>query len=191
VLDRILQLCGLSLTHLELLVPLVQLGLEVVDIALGSGQLILSVLQSGAGIIKEVGFEVMVAISPNQLIVQLLDTRLKASVLLKKLSVALLNVRDGAILGLHLVGILLQAEALVGASCHDLLKQGAHVLDVRCRERPTRVVGRKLGIAMTATRSLHTALPSFRIGSKAMVVPLRTTRWRSQNCHEGLVGSPL
>jgi hypothetical protein len=54
VLNRIVQLCSLSLTHLELLVSLVQLGLEVVDIALGSGQLILSVLQSGAGVIKEV-----------------------------------------------------------------------------------------------------------------------------------------
>jgi hypothetical protein len=39
-----LQVCGLSLTRLELLISLVQLGLEVVDIALGSGQLILSVL---------------------------------------------------------------------------------------------------------------------------------------------------
>jgi hypothetical protein len=31
VLDRILLLYGLSLTHLKLLVPLVQLGLEVVE----------------------------------------------------------------------------------------------------------------------------------------------------------------
>jgi hypothetical protein len=28
----------------------------------------------------------------------------------------------------------------------DLLKQGAHVLGVVCRERPTGVVGRKLGV---------------------------------------------
>jgi hypothetical protein len=39
-----LQLCGLSLTHLELLISLMQLGLEVMNIALGGGQLILSVL---------------------------------------------------------------------------------------------------------------------------------------------------
>jgi hypothetical protein len=54
MLDRMLQLCRLRLTPLELLVPLMQLGLEVVDIALGSGQLILSVLLSGAGNIEEV-----------------------------------------------------------------------------------------------------------------------------------------
>jgi hypothetical protein len=47
-----LQLCGLSLTHLKLLVSLVQLSLKVVDISLGGDQLILSVLQSGAGVIK-------------------------------------------------------------------------------------------------------------------------------------------
>jgi hypothetical protein len=44
VLYLMLQVCGLSLSHLELLVSLVQLGLEVVDVALGGGQLILSVL---------------------------------------------------------------------------------------------------------------------------------------------------
>jgi hypothetical protein len=78
-----LQLCGLSLTHLKLL------GLKVVDVALGGGQLVLSVLQSDAGIIREVGLEVMAAISPHQLIIQFLDTRLKAGVLLEKHSVAL------------------------------------------------------------------------------------------------------
>jgi hypothetical protein len=44
MLDRILQLGGLSLTHLELLISLVQLGLEVMDVALSSDQLILGVL---------------------------------------------------------------------------------------------------------------------------------------------------
>jgi hypothetical protein len=67
----------------------------VVDIGLGSGQLILSVLQPGAGIIEEVGLEVTAAISPHQLVIQLLDTRLNAGVLLKKLSVTLLNILDG------------------------------------------------------------------------------------------------
>jgi hypothetical protein len=102
-----LQLCGLSLTCLELLVSLVQLGLEMVDVALGGGQLVLSVLQSGAGVVKEVGLDVTVLISPHQLIVQLLDKRLKAGVLLEKLSVALLNVHDDAFLGLHLASVLL------------------------------------------------------------------------------------
>jgi hypothetical protein len=38
-----------------------QLGLEVVDIALGDSQLILSVLQLGAGVIEVIGFESTVA----------------------------------------------------------------------------------------------------------------------------------
>jgi hypothetical protein len=53
----------------------------------------------------------MDAISPHQLIIQFLDTHLKAGVLLEKLSVALLNVLDSTILGLHLAGVLLQVEA--------------------------------------------------------------------------------
>jgi hypothetical protein len=105
VLDRILQLCSLSLTHLELLISLVQLDLEVVDVVLGSGQLVLSVLQPSVGIIKEVGLEVTTAISPHQLIVQLLDMRFNVGILLKKLLVTLLNVLDGVVLGLHLVGV--------------------------------------------------------------------------------------
>jgi hypothetical protein len=55
VLNRILQLCSLSLTRLELLILLVQLGLEVVDVVLRDGQLVLSVLQSCTSIIKEAG----------------------------------------------------------------------------------------------------------------------------------------
>jgi hypothetical protein len=147
VLNHNLQLYGLSLTRLELLIPLVQPSLEVVNIALGGGQLIMSVLQPGAGIVKEVTLEVTAAVRPHQLIDQLLHTRLKAVVLLKELLVALLNVLDGAVLGLHLVGILLQAEALVGANHHELLKHGAHVLGMACCERLTRVVGQKLGVA--------------------------------------------
>jgi hypothetical protein len=54
VLNRILQLDSLSLTRLELLVSLVQLNLEVLDVALGSNQLIMSILQSGAGIVQEI-----------------------------------------------------------------------------------------------------------------------------------------
>jgi hypothetical protein len=91
----------------------VQLSLEVVDVALGNSQLILSMLQSGVHVIKVIGLDVTAAISPHQLIVQLLDVRLKAGVLLKKLAVALLNVLDGVVLGLHLTGKLLQAEAQV------------------------------------------------------------------------------
>jgi hypothetical protein len=85
----VLQVYGLSLTHLQLLVSLVQLSFEVVDIALGSSQLILSMLQSGAGVVEVISLEVMAAISPHQLIVQLPDSRLKVGVLLKEFSVAL------------------------------------------------------------------------------------------------------
>jgi hypothetical protein len=88
----------------------VQLGLEVVDVALGSGQLILSMLQSGAGVIEVVGLEVTTAISHHQLIIQLPEVRLQAGVLLQKLSVALLDVLDGTVLGLHMTGALLQME---------------------------------------------------------------------------------
>jgi hypothetical protein len=47
----------------------------------------------------------------------------------------------------HLALILLQVEAQVGTRRYDLLKQGAHMVGVACHERPTRVVGRKLGVA--------------------------------------------
>jgi hypothetical protein len=124
-----------------------QLILEVVDVALGGSQLILGVLQSGAGIIGVVGLEVVATKIPHQLIVQLLDTCLEAGVLLKKLSVALLNVLDSTVIGLHLADVLLQAETQVSARRCDLLKQGAHVLGVACRERPTSMVGWKLGVA--------------------------------------------
>jgi hypothetical protein len=105
VLYLMLQLYGLRLTRLEMLVSLMQLGLKAVDVTMGGVQLILSVLQSGASIIKEVSFEVTAVISPHQLIIQFPDTRLKAGVLLEKLSVALLNIVDGAVLGLHLVDV--------------------------------------------------------------------------------------
>jgi hypothetical protein len=64
-------------------------------------------LQSGKGVVKVVGLEVTTAISPHQLIIQLLDTRLQMGVLLQKLSVAVLDVLDDAVLGLHLIGALL------------------------------------------------------------------------------------
>jgi hypothetical protein len=116
------QVCGLSLTRLELLISLVQLGLDVVDVALGDGQLILSILQLGAGVVEEVSLDVTAARSPHQIIIQFLDACLKAGVLLEKLSVALLNVLDDAVLGLHLPDALLQAEAHVSTRRCDLLK---------------------------------------------------------------------
>jgi hypothetical protein len=95
VLYLVLYLYSLGLTRLELLISLVQLSLEVVDVALGGCQLILSVLQLGVDVIEVISLEVTAAISPHQIIIQFLDADLKASVLLKELSVALLNVLDG------------------------------------------------------------------------------------------------
>jgi hypothetical protein len=177
----ILQLCSLSLTRLEMLVSLMHLGLEVVKIPLDSGQLILSVLQSGAGAVKEIGLKVTAAISPYQLVIQLLDMHLKMGVLLKNLSVALMNVLDGTVLGLHLASVLLQVEALVGASHCDLA----------CRELPTHVAGRKLGV----TNSGH-ALTPHRVslvpnGEQGDGDAIEDRQVALTELHEGLVGSPL
>jgi hypothetical protein len=109
MLDHVLQLGDLSLTRLELLVSLMQLGLEVVDVALSSDQLVLGVLQSGAGIVEEVRLHIAVTVGPHQLVIQLLDARFQAVVLLKKLAVTLLDVLDEAVLGRHLVVVFLQA----------------------------------------------------------------------------------
>jgi hypothetical protein len=98
---------------------------------------------AGAGVI---GLEVIAAISHHQLIVQLPDARLKAGVLLKELSITSLDVLDGVVLSLHLVSALLQAEAQMTTRRCDLLKRGTHVLGVACHERPTRMVGQKLGV---------------------------------------------
>jgi hypothetical protein len=54
----------------------VQLGFEVVDLALGGNQLILDVLQSGMGVVEVVSLEVVAMISPHQLITQLPEARL-------------------------------------------------------------------------------------------------------------------
>jgi hypothetical protein len=89
----------------------VQLGLEVVDVALGSNQLILSMLQSGMGVVEVISLEVVAEISPHQLITQLPDACLQAGVLLQELLVALLDVLDDTVLGLHLIDALLQMEA--------------------------------------------------------------------------------
>jgi hypothetical protein len=107
--DCILQLGGLSLTHLELLISLMQLSLEVVDVALNSDQLILCILQPGAGIIEEVQLHVVAMVGPHQIVVQLLDACFQVVVPLKKLTVTLLDVLDEADFGRHLVVILLQA----------------------------------------------------------------------------------
>jgi hypothetical protein len=169
----------------------VQLGLKVVDVALGGGQLVLNVLQPSVGIVKEVGLDVTDVISPHQLIIQLLDMRLQALVLLKELSVALLNVLDELVLGLYLVGVLLQAKALVSTSRGDLLKQGARVLGVVCREHPTHVVGQKLGGANdshTLTQHHIALVPNGEQGDGSAIEARQVALTKLR---EGLVGNPI
>jgi hypothetical protein len=181
----------MSLIHLELLVPVVQLILEVVDIVLGDNQLILSVLQLCTGIIKEVGLDVTAVVRPHQLIIQLFDTHLKVVVLLEELSVFLLDVFDEVGLGVHLVIILLHASVLVGASHRDLLKHGAHVLGVACRERPTRVVSRTLRgtYGNQVLTPCYAALVSN--GEQGNSGAVKARQVALTKLHEGLVGSPL
>jgi hypothetical protein len=169
----------------------VQLSLEVVDVALDSNQLILSVLQLGRGVIEVMSLEVVAVISPHQLITQLPHVRLQVGVLLQKLSVALLDVLDDTVLGLHLIGALLQMEAQVRARHCDLLKQGAHVLGVACGKCPTRVVGRKLrvidgGHALTPHRVA--LVPNGEQGKGGVA---ENRQVALTELYEGLVGSPL
>jgi hypothetical protein len=168
-----------------------QLGLDVVDVALGSNQLILSVLQLGTGVIEVISLEVVAAISPHQLITQLSDARLQAGVLLQKLLVALLDVLDDSVLGLHLIGALLQTEAQVRTRCRGLLKQGAHMLGVACGKRPTRMVGRRLGIAdggHALTPHRIAPVPNGEQGNGSVI-----ENWQVAltELREGLVGCPL
>jgi hypothetical protein len=162
-----------------------------VDVALGSNQLIMSVLQLGAGVIKVISLEVAAVISPHQLITQLSDTRLQASVLLQKLSVALLNVLDDAVLGLHLTGALLQMQAQVSAHCHDLLKQGAHMLGIACGKRPTRMVGQKLGVADGGHVLTPHRVAQILNGEQGNGGVAETRQVALTELREGLVGSPL
>jgi hypothetical protein len=98
-------------------------------------------------------------------------------VLLKELSVALLNALDEAVLGLHLVGV--------------LLKQGAHVLGIACRERPTGVVSQTLGVTNdghTLTPHRIALIPNGEQGDGSAVEAQQVVL---TELHEGLVGSPL
>jgi hypothetical protein len=77
VVHDVRELFDLSLAHLKLLVPLLQLCLEVLDIPLGTSQLIIGVLQLGAGAVERLCLEVEAALHPQQVIVQLLVVPLK------------------------------------------------------------------------------------------------------------------
>jgi hypothetical protein len=58
----------------------------------------LSPTEAAGVVVEVVDLEVAAVIRPHQLIVQLSDTHLKAGILLKEISVALLDVLDGTIL---------------------------------------------------------------------------------------------
>jgi hypothetical protein len=191
VLHLVLQVGGLSLTHLKLLVSLVQLSLEMVDVALSGGQLILSMLQSGVGVVEVVGLEVMTMISLHQLIIKLPDAHLKVGVLLKNLSIALLNVFDGVILGLHRTGAFLQVEAQVSPHRCVLLKQGAHVLGVACCKCPTRMVGRKLEVTNGGHAPTPHCVALISDGEQGNDSVAEDQQVALTELHEGLVGSPL
>jgi hypothetical protein len=62
VVHHIHELLSPSLACLRLLVPLLQLGLKVVNAVLGNSQLILGVLQLSSGAVECISLEVEVAI---------------------------------------------------------------------------------------------------------------------------------
>jgi hypothetical protein len=62
VVHHIHELLSLSLACLRLLVPLLQLGLKVVNAVLGNSKLILGVLQLSSGAVECISLEVKVAI---------------------------------------------------------------------------------------------------------------------------------
>jgi hypothetical protein len=79
----------------------------------------------------------------------------------------------------------------VSTHCCNLLKYGAHVLRVACRERPTRMVGRKLGVANSgyALTPHRVALVQNREQGDGGVAEDRQVAL-TELC-EGLVGTPL
>jgi hypothetical protein len=79
----------------------------------------------------------------------------------------------------------------VSARRCDLLKQGAHVLGIACGKRPTRMVGRKLGVAdgYHALTPHRVALIPNREQGKGGVAKNRQVALIE--LREGLVGSPL
>jgi hypothetical protein len=79
----------------------------------------------------------------------------------------------------------------VSTHCCNLLKYGAHVLRVACRERPTRLVGRKLGVAnggYALTPHRVTLIPNGEQGDGGVTEDRQVAL--TELC-EGLVGSRL
>jgi hypothetical protein len=83
VVDHVLEHLDLSLTCLKLLVSHHKLSLKVVDVVLHKGQLVLGVLELGAGAVRGIGLEVMVVVGPHHLVIQLLVVHLEDVVLLE------------------------------------------------------------------------------------------------------------
>jgi hypothetical protein len=79
----------------------------------------------------------------------------------------------------------------VSAHCCILLKYGAHVLGVACRERPTRMVGQKLGV----TNGSHALTPHrvalIQNGEQCDGGVVKDWQVALTEVCESLVGSPL
>jgi hypothetical protein len=95
------------------------------------------------------------------------------------------------VLGLQLVGVLLQAKALVSAGHGGLLKQGARVLGIACHERPTRVVGRKLGVVNDSHALTPHHIVVISNGEQGDGGAVEAQQVVLTKLHEGLVDNPL
>jgi hypothetical protein len=73
----------------------------------------------------------------------------------------------------------------------DLLKQGAHVLGVACRERPTRAVGRKLGVGNGGHALTPQRVALILNGEQGDGGVAEDRQVALTELDEGLVGSPL
>jgi hypothetical protein len=73
----------------------------------------------------------------------------------------------------------------------DLLKQGAHVLGVVCGKRPTRMVGRRLGVADGGHALTPHRVALILNGEQGNGGVTESWQVALTELHEGLVGSPL
>jgi hypothetical protein len=79
----------------------------------------------------------------------------------------------------------------VSARRHDLLKYGGNVLGVACRERPTRIVGRKLRVTNGGHALTLHCVALILNGEQGDGSVTEDWQVALTELHEGLVGSPL
>jgi hypothetical protein len=80
---------------------------------------------------------------------------------------------------------------LVGNSRCDLLKHGAHVLGVVCRECPTHVVSRMLGVTNGGQALTPHCVALILDGEQGNSGVIKARQVELTKLYEGLVGSPL